>query len=128
MNLLLDTCTFLWVIIKAEELSLRAEKLIADTGNRVFLSPVSSWEISVKYSLGKLPLPEEPKEYIPFQRKQNGIESFPLDEKAVLLHPSLPNHHKDPFDRLLVCQAIAHGLSIMTPDRLIMQYPVPVVW
>ncbi len=128
MNFLLDTCTFLWAIIKAEELSSRAERIIGDSGNRIFLSPVSSWEISVKYSLGKLPLPEAPGKYIPFQRERHGIESLPLSEKAALLHAGLPNHHKDPFDRLIICQALVHNLTIITPDKLIAQYTVPVLW
>lgn len=128
MRILLDTCTFLWIITDADELSQTARELFVDPLNEVFLSSVSAWEISVKYALGRLPLPEPPERFIPFQRKQHEVESLPLVEKAALHLSSLPAFHKDPFDRMLVCQAIIHGLSILTPDELIRKYPALTVW
>lgn len=128
MRILLDTCTFLWIITDADELSQTARELFVDPLNEVFFSSVSAWEISVKYALGRLPLPEPPERFIPFQRKQHEVESLPLVEKAALHLSSLPAFHKDPFDRMLVCQAIIHGLSILTPDELIRRYPALTVW
>lgn len=128
MRLLLDTSTFLWIITDAPELSARARELFVDPGNEVYLSSVSAWEIAVKYALGRLPLPEPPERFVPFQRRQHGIEPLLLDEEAALHLARLPPLHKDPFDRMLVCQAIIHGLAILTPDELVYQYPVRTVW
>jgi len=128
MKLLLDTSSFLWVILDAPELSGQAIELFTDPDNEVYLSSVSTWEIAVKYELGKLPLPEAPEKFIPSQRAMHGIEPLPLDEESTLYLTKLPYYHKDPFDRMLVCQAIVHGLVILTPDQLIQQYPVRTSW
>lgn len=128
MRLLLDTATFLWVVSDAAELSEEAREIFADPGNEVYLSSVSAWEIAVKYALGKLPLPEAPVRFVPLQRKQHGIDPLQLDEEAALHLSRLPPLHKDPFDRMLVCQAVVHHLAILTPDELIEQYPVRTIW
>ncbi len=128
MRILLDTVAFLWAVIDAPELSDDARELFVDPGNEVYLSSVSAWEISVKNALGKLPLPDSPARYVPAQRRQHGIETLHLDEEAALRLNRLPVLHKDPFDRMLVCQALAKGLVILTPDRLIAQYPVRTAW
>lgn len=128
MRLLLDTATFLWVIIDAPELSAQARQLFADPGNEVYLSSVSAWEIALKYALGRLPLPEPPERFVPAQRKQHGIDALPLGEDAALHLARLPLLHKDPFDRMLVCQAVVDALVILTPDELINQYPVRTMW
>ena len=128
MRLLLDTATFLWVVSDAAELSEEARDIFADPGNEVYLSSVSAWEIAVKYALGKLPLPEAPVRFVPLQRKQHGIDPLQLDEEAALHLSRLPPLHKDPFDRMLVCQAVVHHLAIVTPDELIQQYPVRTIW
>jgi PIN domain nuclease of toxin-antitoxin system len=128
MRILLDTCTFLWIIADAPELSTRARELFGDPGNEVFLSSVSTWEISIKHALGRLPLPEAPERFIPTQREQHGVETLPLEESATLHLTRLPQLHKDPFDRMLICQAIIHGMVIITPDELILQYPVRSTW
>ncbi len=128
MKVLLDTCTFLWVITDSEDLSPKARRLFADPGNEVFVSSVSTWEIVVKHALGKLPLPVAPHTFIPLQRDRHAIESLPLREEATLHLARLPELHRDPFDRMLICQAIVHGLVILTPDDLILQYPVPAIW
>jgi PIN domain nuclease of toxin-antitoxin system len=128
MRILLDTCTFLWIIADAPELSTRARELFGDPGNEVFLSSVSTWEISIKHALGRLPLPEAPERFIPTQREQHGVETLALEESATLHLTRLPQLHKDPFDRMLICQAIIHGMVIITPDELILQYPVRSTW
>jgi PIN domain nuclease of toxin-antitoxin system len=128
MRLLLDTPTFLWVISDAPELSSDARKLFVDPGNEVYLSSVSAWEMVIKYALGRLPLPEPPERFVPIQRKQHGIDSLQLDEEAALHLTRLPLLHKDPFDRMLVCQAMVHDLVILTPDELVNQYPVRTMW
>lgn len=128
MRLLLDTATFLWTITDAPELSSRARELVVDPENDVYLSAVSAWEIAVKHALGRLDLPDSPDRFLPEQRKQQGIEELPLDEESALHLARLPMLHKDPFDRMLVCQAITQGLLLLTPDELISQYPVRTAW
>jgi PIN domain nuclease of toxin-antitoxin system len=128
LRILLDTSTFLWVINDARELSPQARELFVDPGNDVYLSSISTWEIAIKYGLGRLPLPEPPDRFVPTQRKQHGIDPLQLDEEAALHLIRLPLLHKDPFDRMLVCQAIVHNLVILTPDDLVTQYPVRTMW
>ena len=82
----------------------------------------------MKNALGRLPLPEAPVHYVPSARTRHGIEPLALDEEATLQLPKLPALHRDPFDRMLVCQAIAHGLDVVTPDPAITQYPVRTLW
>ena len=98
MRLLLDTCTFLWLISDDARLSDKARGLFKNPENEVFLSSVSFWEINVKYQIGKLPLPESPRSYIPKQRENHGIESLSLSEADISHLLTLPSVHKDPFD------------------------------
>ena len=128
MRLLLDTCTFLWIGADAPELSKNARELFQTPENQVYLSSVSGWEIAVKNALGRLPLPEKPTTYVPKLRRLHAIETLPLDEEAALHLSRLPALHKDPFDRMLVCQAIVHGLVLLTPDELVTRYPARSLW
>ena len=128
MKLLLDTCTFLWFNADSRLLSSRAKALCLDTENDLYLSSISAWEITLKYMAGKLLLPEPAAQYVPSRREANGISSLELTEEVVLQLPKLPPLHADPFDRMLVCQAIVHGLTILTPDEWITRYPVRVMW
>lgn len=128
MRLLLDTCTFLWWAAGSELVSARARGLVSDPTNEVFLSVVSAWEIGLKHALGRLPLPDPSTHFVPRERERHGFSSLALDECSTLHLPRLPRLHADPFDRMLVCQAIEHGLGLVTPDRLITQYPVRSVW
>lgn len=128
MKILLDTCTFLWIIRGDTELSDTARKIFSEPENEIFLSVISNWEIVVKYLLGRLPLPDAPDLFITEQRKLHRIESLSLDEAAISQLLRLPEYHKDPFDRMLICQAIANGLAILTPDKDIRQYPVRCFW
>ena len=128
MRLLLDTCTFLWLVFGKEELSPDAVKVFIDPKNEVFLSSVSAWEISVKYNIGKLSLPSSPDKFIPKERKRHMIIRLDLSEEDTFHLHKLPALHRDPFDRMLVCQAIEHSLTILTPDTLITQYPIRSHW
>ncbi len=127
MRLLLDTCTFLW-LAGGGSLSAAAGAAIRDPSNDVLLSAVSVWEIASKYGSGRLPLPEPPGQLIPTERRLRGVEALPFDEDAALQVLRLPPLHRDPFDRMLISQAIAHGLAIVTPDASIGQYPVRTIW
>jgi PIN domain nuclease of toxin-antitoxin system len=128
VQLLLDTCTFLWLISDSGDLSEAARTEIRSPENAVFLSSVSAWEIAVKSKLGKLPLPEAAALFVPKQRALHRVEPLALDERAVLTLAKLPELHKDPFDRMLICQAIASAMTLVTPDPLVSQYPVSLLW
>lgn len=124
MKILLDTCEFLWLVSGDAKLPDTVAATIRDANNQVFLSVVSFWEISLKHSLGKLPLPQSPVQFIPQQRKKHFIASLFLDEAAVAQLNGLPRLHRDPFDRMLVCQAQAHHLTLVSSDSLVRQYSV----
>jgi PIN domain nuclease of toxin-antitoxin system len=125
VNLLLDTHIFLWFISGDQRLPVRLRQEISDPSNQVFVSVVSIWEATIKFQLGKLPLPEAPRTYLPSQRTRHLMSSLPLDEESVGRLGSLPAHHRDPFDRILICQAIEHNLVIATLDSMFTQYQVP---
>lgn len=131
MSFLLDTCTFLWLAGDPQRLTPQVAELIADPASDVRASPVSLWEILVKHKAGRsLPLsvPARPERYFVELRIRHGLDSLPVDEEAVGQLVKLPDLHRDPFDRLLICQAIAHSLTILTPDEQIARYPVRTLW
>jgi PIN domain nuclease of toxin-antitoxin system len=111
-----------------EELSPIAIEAFTDPKNEVYLSSVSAWEIVVKFHLGKLPLPLSPDKFIPKERERHMIARLDLSEQDTFHLLKLPTPHKDPFDRMLVCQAIEHSLTILTPDPLVTQYPIRSLW
>jgi PIN domain nuclease of toxin-antitoxin system len=124
LRLLLDEHVFLWYISGDPKPPASVRDGIRDLGNEAYLSVVSVWEAVIKYRLGKLPLPEPAEIYLPKQRERHMIPSLPLDEQSVAQLGSLPPLHRDPFDRMLVCQALRHGLVIATVDEAVRQYPV----
>jgi PIN domain nuclease of toxin-antitoxin system len=128
MKCLLDTCAFLWIIAHARELSPAVRDMFTNRANEMLLSAVSIWELSVKHALGKLLLPGMFDRFIVEQRERHGITTLPLDEQAVLHLHKLPRLHRDPFDRMLICQTIEHDCVLLTPDPLITQYPVRTRW
>jgi PIN domain nuclease of toxin-antitoxin system len=127
VRLLLDTCTFLW-LAGGSSLSAAAAAAVRDPSNEVFLSAISTWEIASKHRAGRLPLPEPPERLIPTERGLRGVRALAFDEESALQVTRLPPLHRDPFDRMLISQAIAGGLAIVTPDPLVTQYLVRVIW
>lgn len=125
---LLDTCTFLWIDIDDPSLSARCRSLFQDPLNEIYLSGASVWEMVLKYQLGKLSLPQPPERFIPAVRGKYRIDFLPIDEPSALSILRLPRLHKDPFDRMIVSQAVVHGLTILTPDNDIRRYPVLTDW
>lgn len=128
MRLLLDTCTLLWVARGDEALSDVARDAFRQPASEVCLSSVTAWEIVVKHRLGKLLLTEPASRLLPSLRERYDLRSLPLDEESALQVERLPDLHRDPFDRMLVCQALTHGLTILTPDELVRQYPARTLW
>lgn len=122
MRLLLDTHVFLWYIAGDRKINAVLRRTIEDA-DTVYLSVASVWEATIKYYLGKLPLPEAPHPWLGIQRVLHEIESLPVDEAAVTHLAGLSSHHRDPFDRMLICQAIEHDLQVVTVDPVFKRYP-----
>jgi PIN domain nuclease of toxin-antitoxin system len=127
MRILLDTHIFLWFISGDRQLSQKFQDAIRNADNEVYLSAISIWEVIVKYQLGKLSLPESPEIYLPKQRELHQISSLAFDEMSVIQLAKLPPLHRDPFDRMLVCQALQHNLTIATVDPIVRDYPVVIL-
>jgi PIN domain nuclease of toxin-antitoxin system len=125
MRLLIDTHVFLWYISADAKPPVPFLAAIREPTNEVYLSVASIWEAIIKHGLGKLPLPAPPAEYLPEQRDAHGIASLTIDEGAMIHLAGLPALHRDPFDRLLIAQALQHGLTIATVDIEVLAYPVP---
>jgi PIN domain nuclease of toxin-antitoxin system len=123
MKLLLDTHVFLWFINEDNRLSEDKAKAIVNQNNEVFLSVVSIWECVIKYQLGKLQFPESPEIYLPQQRSNHLIKSLNIGENTIKELITLPMLHKDPFDRLIICQSQEYNLKIVTEDTAILNYP-----
>ncbi len=128
MKLLLDTCAFLWFQSDSPHLSPTARAQILAPTNEVYLSVVSVWEIARKYAQGRISLPSHPSTLIPAVRRDSGIASLSLTESDALAAEKLQLFHKDPFDRMLIAQALMGGLVIVTSDRAFDPYPVRVIW
>lgn len=128
MKLLADTCTFLWLAAAGPQLTSAALSACRDPRNTVYLSALSAWEIAIKHRIGRLPLPWAPHRYVTSRREWLGLEPLAFDEAAAAHAARLPPLHHDPFDRGLVSQAIQNGMTIVTPDEAIAQYPAPVLW
>jgi PIN domain nuclease of toxin-antitoxin system len=128
VKVLLDTATFLWLIAEPERLTATVREACADSTNDVYLSAVSAWEIAVKHAIGRLPLPQAPENFVTRERDRHGIETLALDEGSTLQLTRLPALHRDPFDRMLICQSITHGLVLATSDPEIARYPIRTLW
>jgi PIN domain nuclease of toxin-antitoxin system len=130
VRLLLDSCTFLWLIWDEAPLSPVAREAIMEPGNQVWLSAASIWEITIKHLIGRLDVRSDvhPDTFYRAQRAAHGIEPLPVREEDISHLPKLPDLHRDPFDRILICQAIAEGLTLVTPDETIRRYPVRTLW
>jgi PIN domain nuclease of toxin-antitoxin system len=128
MKLLLDTCVLLWLARGDATLSPRARAALSRADADVMVSAVSCWEIAIKHARGRLSLPVPLEQFAPMLRDRHGLRSLAIDEASALHVAKLPHLHTDPFDRMLVSQAIVHGLTIVTPDPLVTQYPARTMW
>ena len=127
MNVLLDTHVWLWTLVSPERLDPGATDLLSNADARLFLSAASSWEIAIKYRLGRLPLPEPPEQFIPIRLIRDGIAPLPVQHHHACRVAELPLHHKDPFDRLLVAQAQIENMTLATADRRLLDYDIEAV-
>ena len=130
MNYLIDTHILIWLLAGSSRLTRDVQAALADRRNTVFLSVASTWEIAIKVGLGKLDLPPELHAWLPAELDAAGLRLLPIELEHTLGAEALPRHHRDPFDRLLIAQAMADGLTIVTADRMFGLYDVPLlhVW
>jgi PIN domain nuclease of toxin-antitoxin system len=115
-------------LLEPERLNQSARDILRDPQNEIFFSVASAWEIVVKFSLGKLDLPLPPSKYVPDRLEILGHRELPIRQDHVLKVEALPSHHRDPFDRILIAQAQVDDLRLLTADRTITAYEVPVLW
>lgn len=128
MKLLVDTQAFLWYANGDDRLPTVMRSVMRSPDNELWLSVASSWEIAIKHLAGKLELELPASTFVSEARQRLGLLTLPIDEASVAHLPKLPQLHKDPFDRILMCQSIEHGLMLVTNDDNIRKYPVKTIW
>jgi PIN domain nuclease of toxin-antitoxin system len=128
VRLLLDTHSFLWFIGGDLSLTPSARRLIEDPANQSLLSTASLWEMAIKLSIGKLSFNQPFKTFIPAQLSENGIELLDIKFSHLVTVAGLPFHHRDPFDRLLVAQAMEEQMSIISADPAFDVYAIRRLW
>jgi PIN domain nuclease of toxin-antitoxin system len=125
---LLDTNVLLFSWLDSDSLSSAVRQIVESTENELYYSQASILEISLKYSIGKLPLPASPKEYIPSCVTRMGLERAELSDDVLYQSMELPMHHKDPFDRAIIATAQSMSLPLLSKDRVFEAYDVELIW
>ena len=128
MNILLDTHVLIWLAMEPQKLSQQAKTILSNPNNTLFLSLVSIWEMQIKIQIGKLTLNVSLREVIERQQQVNGLQILPIELAHIFALEVLPNHHRDPFDRLLLAQALVAQIPILSIDAIFDRYPVPRLW
>lgn len=128
MTILLDTHAFLWFVLGHAKLSKTAMMHIEDRQNEKLISPASYWEIAIKISLGKYTMPQPYEEFMRQSIADNGFEILPIEPQHTVVLTNLPFHHRDPFDRLIIAQAIAERISIVSEDADFDAFPIDRIW
>lgn len=127
MRFLLDTQVWLWLQSSPERVPDPVRARLAEARAEVLLSAASAWEIAIKYGRGKLALPEPPRDYVPARMRRDDVSGLPVTHAHALHVATLPHHHRDPFDRLLIAQAQLERVPLVTADQLIARYDVEVL-
>lgn len=128
MRYLLDTHTFLWWILDDPRLSPRADAIVRDPNNEIWFSAASAWEIAIKAGLGRITFDDDPVELVPKQIAANGFRNLPIESEHALRASRLVPLHRDPFDRMLVAQAMTEKMILLTADEMIARYGVETIW
>ena len=128
MKFLLDTSVFLWALDADFRLNARAKEILTAPSQELFLSAVSVWEIAIKFALGSLPLPKAPSEYVSVVVRTWGLRALDITHEHALVAGELPPHHRDPFDRMLIAQAGAEKMTLLTADRALQPYKVEMIF
>ncbi len=121
MNILLDTHVALWAIVDSPKIKMTARKIIESRKNSIWISAATLWEIAIKHALNREHMPLSSEQALRYFRRA-GYHILPIEPEHVLAVEDLPNHHNDPFDRLLVAQALAEPMRLMTRDRVVAKY------
>lgn len=127
MRILLDTHVWLWMVSAPERLPGAIAAALADARNELWFSAVSGWEIAIKHDLGRLPLPDHPRAFIAPRLIRDSVRPLAIEVRHVVEVSGLPNHHRDPFDRLLIAQARSEQMQLATVDRVFAMYDVPLL-
>ena len=127
MRVLIDTCVFLWMRMAPDRIAPEVRRIIVERENDILFSAVSSWEIAIKYALGRLDLPEPPYAFIADRVASSGLTPIPIEHGHALRVAALPFHHRDPFDRLLIAQAAELQVPIITDDQSFGAYEIDVI-
>lgn len=127
MNFLLDTHIFLWFVNDDPRLSDRFKDLIENQSNFIYISVASLWEMSIKYNLGKLTLAPAYEEFVEREITESSIILLNIELEHIKINASLPFHHRDPFDRIIIAQSMAENISIMTLDSVFSRYPITLI-
>ena len=128
MKYLLDTHAFLWFVSDDNNLSPKAKSIIKDHNNEIYFSAASAWEISIKIRLGRLTMEENLEPFIVAQLAENNFQTLSITILHSIYTSKLPEIHKDPFDRMIIAQSKAENMSLISKDKNIKKYKVPVVW
>jgi len=128
MRLLLDTRAFLWWLDDAPQLTVAASGAIGNANNECYVSLASCWELAIKSSLGKLQLAKPVERFVSEQLAANSFTLLSIELRHVAKVQKMPFHHRDPFDRLLIAQAMTEKLTLVTADRAFSDYPVKTLW
>ena len=128
MKALLDTCTFIWLVSEPERLSRDSAGIIDHPKTELYLSDASIWEICLKWQNGTLSLPSPPRMWVEQQVEVWQMRELSIGRRHLYRVSELPQHHRDPFDRLLVAQAIEESCAVITPDPAFRAYPVASSW
>jgi len=126
MYILIDTHIFLWFINGDKKLKKSHKEIIESPSNSVFLSTASIWECVIKAQIGKLEFPEKPSVFLSEKRALHQIESLPITENTIIKLEELPGLHKDPFDRIIIAQALENNFRLLTEDKQILDYKLPI--
>ena len=128
MRLLLDTHAALWMFAGSPEIGQDLQAVLTDPAHDLYFSDASAWEIVIKHQIGRLPLPEAPGRWVPRMVRQHRLSPLPIDRSAIFRWGALPRIHRDPFDRMLVAQALCEDLQLVSRDPEVARYPVKTFW
>jgi PIN domain nuclease of toxin-antitoxin system len=123
MRLLLDTQILIWAYSQSRQLAPATAELLADPAHELFVSVVTMWEMTIKEQIGKLHLPLPARQFVTNAQREGMMQVLPVTESHVWQVGNLPLHHRDPFDRLLIAQAIVEDLVLLTSDSVFQNYP-----
>ena len=128
MRLLLDTHALMWFLLDAQRLSSQARTLMVDLSNELWVSPASLWELAIKISLGKYALEKDFRTFFDEQLEDNRLEIMPITVRHAAAVATLPFHHRDPFDRLIIAQAVVEQVPVLSADATFDSYPIARIW